>query len=174
MYQKRKMTSTPHVNVEEPKRQLRREVLGDLRPILEAQGIQFPNIGGVMSDEERRRSFPSTDAGGRPQGGHQAPTSGLIEGHEQPLPSIKPNMIDNLAQPTAYRLILLDRESFQMEVGRVLVYPCQTMLDNVKIDISYYVVVKVDMVHENLKELKPIVPPDDTTLTMWDAVTRRV
>jgi hypothetical protein len=28
------MTSTPHVDVEELKRQLRREVLGDLRPIL--------------------------------------------------------------------------------------------------------------------------------------------
>jgi hypothetical protein len=33
------MTSTPLVDVEELKRQLRREVLGDLRPILEAQGI---------------------------------------------------------------------------------------------------------------------------------------
>jgi hypothetical protein len=39
MYQKRKMTSIPHVDVEELKRQLRREVLGDLRPILEASGI---------------------------------------------------------------------------------------------------------------------------------------
>jgi hypothetical protein len=64
MYQKRKMTSTPQVDVEELKGQLRREVLGDLRPILEAQGIQFPDIGGVMSDEERRSSFASTAAGG--------------------------------------------------------------------------------------------------------------
>jgi hypothetical protein len=39
MYQKRKMTSTPWVDVEELKRQLRREVLGNLRPILEALGI---------------------------------------------------------------------------------------------------------------------------------------
>jgi hypothetical protein len=31
-----KTTLTPHVDVEELKRQLRREVLGDLRPILEA------------------------------------------------------------------------------------------------------------------------------------------
>jgi hypothetical protein len=37
IYQKRKMTSTPHVGVEELKIQVRREVLGDLRPILEAQ-----------------------------------------------------------------------------------------------------------------------------------------
>jgi hypothetical protein len=39
MYQKRKTMSTPHVDVEELKRQLRREVLGDLRPIMEAAGI---------------------------------------------------------------------------------------------------------------------------------------
>jgi hypothetical protein len=45
------MTSTPHVDVDELKRQLRREVQGDLRLILEAEGIQFPDIGGVMSDE---------------------------------------------------------------------------------------------------------------------------
>jgi hypothetical protein len=36
MYQKQKTTSTPQVDVEELKRQRRREVLGDLRPILEA------------------------------------------------------------------------------------------------------------------------------------------
>jgi hypothetical protein len=64
MYRKQKMTSTPQVDMEELKRQLRREVLGDLKPILEAWGIQFPNIGGVMSDEERRSSFASTAAGG--------------------------------------------------------------------------------------------------------------
>jgi hypothetical protein len=66
MYQKRKMTSTPQVDVEELKRQLRREVLGYLRPILEAQGIQFSNISGVVSDEERSSSFASTARGGRP------------------------------------------------------------------------------------------------------------
>jgi hypothetical protein len=58
------MTSTPHVVVEELKRQLRREVLGDQRPILEAQGIQFPDNGLVMSDEERRSSLASTAASG--------------------------------------------------------------------------------------------------------------
>jgi hypothetical protein len=35
MYRKQKITSTPPIDVEELKRQLRREVLGDLRPILE-------------------------------------------------------------------------------------------------------------------------------------------
>jgi hypothetical protein len=61
-----------------------------------------------------------------------------------------------------------------MEVRRGLVYPCQTMLDDVEIDASSYAVVKVDMVHENSKDLKLEVPPNDTTLTMRDAVTRRV
>jgi hypothetical protein len=32
--------------------------------ILEALGIQFPNIDAVMSDEERRSSLASTTAGG--------------------------------------------------------------------------------------------------------------
>jgi hypothetical protein len=62
MYRKRKMTLTPRVGVEELKRKLRREVLGDLRPLLEAQGIQFPDIGGAMSDEQRRSSFASATA----------------------------------------------------------------------------------------------------------------
>jgi hypothetical protein len=66
MYRKRKMASIPHVDVEELKRQLRREVLGDLRPILEVSGIQFPDIGGVMSDEGRRSSLASTTRGEQP------------------------------------------------------------------------------------------------------------
>jgi hypothetical protein len=48
------------------------------------------------------------------------------------------------------------------------------MLDNVQIDASSYDVVKVDMIHDNSKDLMLKVPPDDTTLTMWDAVARRV
>jgi hypothetical protein len=64
MYRKRKTTLTPQVDVEELKRQLRREVLEDMRHILEASGIQFPDIGGVMSDEERRSSLASTVGGG--------------------------------------------------------------------------------------------------------------
>jgi hypothetical protein len=61
-----------------------------------------------------------------------------------------------------------------MEVGRWLVYPHQTTLDDVQINASSYAVVKVDMVHENSKDLKLEVSPDDTTLIMWDVVTRRV
>jgi hypothetical protein len=164
MYRKWKMTSTPHVDVEELKRQLRREVLGDLRPTLEAQRIQFRDIGGVMSDEECRSSFASIVAGGRQQGEHQALAYGLIEGHEQPLPSIELNMIDNLAQPTTSNLFVLVRGSFQMELRRGLVYPRQTMLDDIEIDVSSYVVVKVDMVNENSKDLKLKVSLDDMKL----------
>jgi hypothetical protein len=61
-----------------------------------------------------------------------------------------------------------------MKVGRGLVYPRQAMLDNVQIDASSYAVVKVDMVHENSKDLNLEVPLDDTTLTLRDAVNRRV
>jgi hypothetical protein len=50
--------------MEELKRQPAREVLGDLSPLLEAQGIQFLDIGGVMSDEVRRSYLASTARGG--------------------------------------------------------------------------------------------------------------
>jgi hypothetical protein len=60
------MTSTPQVDMEELKRQQRRELLGDLRPILMALGIQFPDISGVMSEEEHRSSLASTAQGERP------------------------------------------------------------------------------------------------------------
>jgi hypothetical protein len=30
-----------------------------------------------------------------------------IEGHEQPIPSLEPDMIDNLVQPTAYNLFVM-------------------------------------------------------------------
>jgi hypothetical protein len=77
-----------------------------------------------MSGKERRSSFASIAAGGRPQGEHQAPASGLIEGHEHPLPSIEPATIDNLTQPTTCGLILLVRENYRMLVRRGIVYPC--------------------------------------------------
>jgi hypothetical protein len=125
MYQKQKMTLTPQVDVEELYKWLRREVLGDLRPILEAQGIQFPDIGGVISDEEQRSSLASTAGGGQPHGDLHVPVSRA---------SIESDTIDNLPQPTACILILLVGGSFRMEVGRWLVYPRQTMLDDVQIN----------------------------------------
>jgi hypothetical protein len=48
------------------------------------------------------------------------------------------------------------------------------MLDDVQIDASSNDVVKADMVHENSKDMKLEVPPDDTMLTLWDAFIRRV
>jgi hypothetical protein len=83
-------------------------------------------------------------------------------------------MIDNLAHPIAYSLVVMIGGSFQMEVGKGLVHPHQTLLDDVQINASAYVVVKVDMVHENMKNMNLKVPPDDTTLTLWDMITRRV
>jgi hypothetical protein len=53
------MTSTPRIDMEELKGELRRDLLGDLKRILESQGIQFPDIAGMMSEEERRSSFAS-------------------------------------------------------------------------------------------------------------------
>jgi hypothetical protein len=61
-----------------------------------------------------------------------------------------------------------------MEVRKGLVYPRQTMLDDVQINTSSFVVVKVDMVHDNSKDLKLKLPPDETTLTMRRAVATRV
>jgi hypothetical protein len=61
-----------------------------------------------------------------------------------------------------------------MEVGKELVYPHQTLLDDVQIDISAYAVVKVDMVHENKKNMKLEVALHDTMLTLQDTITRRV
>jgi hypothetical protein len=61
-----------------------------------------------------------------------------------------------------------------MKVRKRLVYPHQTMLDDVEIDVSSYSVLKVDMAHENSEDLKLEVPLDDAMMTMQDAVTRRI
>jgi hypothetical protein len=83
--------------------------------------------------------------------------------------SLEPDTIDNLPQQITCSLVLMIEGSFRMEVRRGLVYPHQIMFDNIQIDTSSYVVVKVDMVHENSKKLKLEVPPDDMMLTLRDA-----
>jgi hypothetical protein len=106
-------TSTPQVDMDELKRYMGRELLGDLKPILESQIIQFPNIVGVMSEEEHRRSLASTAADpittkpsdqvpevDEHRGGLEVAASRPIEGHEEPLPSLELDKIDNLSQPT--------------------------------------------------------------------------
>jgi hypothetical protein len=50
--------------MEEFKRQLKRGPLGDLKTILETQGIQFPNTDEMMSQEEHRSIRASIARGG--------------------------------------------------------------------------------------------------------------
>jgi hypothetical protein len=54
------MTLTPMIGMEELKTQLRRELLGFLKPIFESQGIQFLDITSMMSEEECRSNFAFT------------------------------------------------------------------------------------------------------------------
>jgi hypothetical protein len=83
MYRKQKMTLTPQVDVE--------ELLGDQNPILEAQGIQFSDIAGVISEEEHRNNLASTAGGGQLEGELPVAVS-------PPLHSLlELDMIDNLA-----------------------------------------------------------------------------
>jgi hypothetical protein len=67
---------------------------------------------------------------------------------------LEPDTIDNFAQPTTCNLVVMVRESYRMEVRKGLVYPYQTLLDDIQIDVSAYAVVKVDMVYENMKNMK--------------------
>jgi hypothetical protein len=141
MYRKRKTTSTPQVDVEELKRQLKRELLGDLKPMQEAQGIQFHDIVGIMSEKEHRSNLASIARGGRPQGELSVATSPPLHS------SLELDMIDNLAKPTICILVVMIGGKFQMEIGKGLLYPHQTLLNNVQIDASTFAMVKVDMVH---------------------------
>jgi hypothetical protein len=61
-----------------------------------------------------------------------------------------------------------------MEVRKCIIYLRMYTLDDIPIDSVSFAMVKVDMVHENVKNLNLEVAPDDTTLTLQDAVTRRV
>jgi hypothetical protein len=61
-----------------------------------------------------------------------------------------------------------------MEVRKGIIYPRMYTLDDVPIDNVSFVVVKVDLVHENAKNLDLEEARDDMTLTLRDAVTRRV
>jgi hypothetical protein len=79
-----------------------------------------------------------------------------------------------LAHPTPCILIITISGDYQMEVGKGIVYPKMYTLDDVPINSVSFDVVKVDMVHENVKNLNLEVAPDDTTLTLWDTVTKRV
>jgi hypothetical protein len=146
-------------------------------PIFESQGLPMPDIGAVGNEEERRSSLASTSAAPNTELADQAPSGSVPQ--ENPLgatsgPSIEPDTIYTLAHPTPCKLIITILGDYRMEVRKGIVYPRMYTLDNVPIDSVSFVVVKVDMVHENMKNLNLEVAPDDTTLTLQDAVTRRV
>jgi hypothetical protein len=83
-------------------------------------------------------------------------------------------MIDTLAHPTPCNLVITISGDYRMEIWKGIIYLRMYTLDDVPIDSVRFAMVKVDMVHENVKNLNLEVPPDDTTLTLWDAVTRRI
>jgi hypothetical protein len=157
---------------------VRIQLLGDLRPIFESQGLPVPDIGAVGNEEERRSSLastpaaPSTELADQALSGSGRPQENLLVAMSGP--SLEPEMIDTLSHPTPCSLIITISGGYRMEVGKGIVYLGMYTLDDVPIDSVSFVVVKMDMVHENVKNLNLEVPPDDTTLTLWDAVTRRV
>jgi hypothetical protein len=148
-----------------------------LRPIFESQGLLVPDIGAVGNEEERRSSLASTAvapntkfadqalAGSVPQENLLVATSG---------PSLEPDTIDTLAHPTPCILVIIISGDYRMEVGKGIIYPRMYTLDDVPINSVSFAMVKVDMVHDNVKNLNLEVAPDDTTLTLRDVVTRRV
>jgi hypothetical protein len=172
------MVSSATVDIEEIKRQVKIQLLGDLKPIFESQGLPVPDIGAVGNEEERRSNLASTAAAPNTELADQAP-AGSGRPQENLLvatsgPSHEPDTTDTLAHPTPRSLIITISGGYRMEVGKGIIYPRMYTFDDVSIDSVSFAVVKVDMVHENAKNLNLEVPPDDTTLTLWHAVTRRV
>jgi hypothetical protein len=136
-----------------------------------------PDIGAVGNEEEHRSSLTSTAVAPNIELADQAPVGSVPQ--ENPLvamsrPSLELDTLDTLAHPTPCNLIITISGDYRMEVGKGIVYPRMYTLDDVPIDSVSFDVVKVDMVHENVKNLNLEVAPDDTTLSLWDAVTRRV
>jgi hypothetical protein len=177
-YQKWKMVSSATVDIEEIKWQVRIQLLGDLRPIFESQGLPVPNIGVIGNEVECWSGLASIVAAPNTELADQAPV-GSGRPQENPLvatfgPSLEPNTIDTPAQPTPCRLIITISRGYRMEVGKGIVYPRMYTFDDVLIDSVSFAMVKVDMVHENMNNLNLEVPPNDTTLTLRDAVIRRV
>jgi hypothetical protein len=176
-YRKRKMVSSATVDIEEIKQQVRIQFLGGLRPIFESQGLPVSDKGAVGNEEVCRSSLASMAAAPNIELADQAPAGSVPE--ENPLvatsgPSLEPDTIDTLAHPIPCSLIITISGVYRMEVGKGIVYPRMYTLDDVPIDNVSFAMVKVDMVHENVKNLNLEVAPDDTTLTLWDAMTRRV
>jgi hypothetical protein len=171
------MVPSAIVDIEEIKRQMRIQLLGDLRPIFESQGLPMSDIGVVGIEEERRSSLASTTAAPNTELADQAPVGSVPQ--ENLLgamfgSSLESDTIDILSHPTSYRFIITISVDYRMEVGKGIVYPRMYILDDVPINSVSFAVVKVDMVDENTKNLNLKVAPDDTILTLRDAVTRMV
>jgi hypothetical protein len=137
----------------------------------------MPDIGAVGNEEERRSSLASIAAAPNTELADQASAGSVPQ--ENPLgamfgPSLETDTIDTLAHPTPCNLIITISGDYRMEVRKGIVYRRMYTLDDVPIDSVSFAVVKVDMVHDNVKNLNLEVAPDDTTLTPRDAVTRRV
>jgi hypothetical protein len=136
-----------------------------------------PDIGAVGNEEEHRSSLTSTAAAPNIELADQALAGSVPQ--ETPLvatsgPSLEPDTIDTLAHPTPCNLIITISGDYRMEVRKGIIYPRMYTHDDILIDSVSFAVVKVNMVHENVKNLNLEVAHDDTTLTLWDAVTRRV
>jgi hypothetical protein len=56
---------------------MRIQLLGDLRPIFESQGLLVPDIGAVGNEEERRSSLTSTTVAHNTKLADQAPTGSV-------------------------------------------------------------------------------------------------
>ena len=96
-YRKWKGGPSSTVDIEEIKRQVRRGLLGDLKPILESQGLHFPDIPEMMSQEEHMGSFASTAAAPiNREEAEQAAQSGGREGRDvqatDTVPIMEPSM----------------------------------------------------------------------------------
>jgi hypothetical protein len=168
-YWKQKMVPAAMVDIEEIKRQVRIQLVGDLRPIFESQGLPMPNIGAVGNEEEHRSSLASIAATPNTELADQAPAGSVPQ--ENPLgatsgPSLEPDTIDTLSHTTPCILIITIPGDYRMEVGKGIIYPSMYTLDEVLMDNVNSAVVKVDMVHENMNNLNLEVAPDDTTLTL--------
>jgi hypothetical protein len=101
-YRKRKMVPSAMVGIEEIKRQVRIQLLGDLRPIFESQGLPMPDIGAV-GDEESRSSLASTAAAPNTELVDQALTGSVPQENSLGAtsgPSPEPDTINTLAHPT--------------------------------------------------------------------------
>jgi hypothetical protein len=137
----------------------------------------MPDIGAVGNEEEHRSSLAYTVV--TPNTEHADQTLVGSVPHKNPLgamsgPSLELDTIDTLAHPTPCSLIITISGDYRMEVRKGIVYPRMYTLDDVLIDSVSFAVVKVDMVHENTKNLNLEMAPDDTTLTLRDEKTRRV